>query len=206
MKIRNLFFLTITIVLGSISAEAQEREGSLTFTDHLKQSITITRFGTVLTFKNSSGRQSAGNHAFRVCPRDGQCTGSDNNSRTKGELSVSFPTQGTALKKGETLVVTATVRGPNLTVTRKLMWVAGSRFVNVEERVSALRDTDITRLTESVAGVLRASPCPPPPPEEAKCPERLRISQGKMTLEKSVRITPAAPLAVNISCDFKQRQ
>lgn len=205
MKIRTLFFLAITIVLGSISAEAQERDGSVTFTDHLKQSITITRFGTVLTFKNSSGRQSAGNHGFRVCPRDGQCTGSVNNSRTKGELSVSFPTQGTTLKQGETLVVTATVRGPELTVTRKLTWVAGSSLVNVEERVSALRGTDITSLTESVAGGLSANPCPPPPPEEAKCPEP-RISQGKMTLEKSVRITPAAPLAVNISCDFKQRK
>lgn len=204
MKIRTLFFLAITIVLGSISAEAQEREGSVTFTDHLKQSITITRFGTVLSFKNSSGRQNAGNHGFRVCPRDGQCTGSDNNSRTKGELSVSFPT-GTALKQGEILVVTATVRGPELTVTRKLMWVAGSSLVNIEERVSALRDTNITRLTESVAGDLRPNPCPPPPPEEAKCPQP-RISQGKMTLEKSFRITPAAPLAVNISCDFKQRK
>lgn len=207
MKIRNLFLLTTITLLVSISAAGQERDGSVTFTDHLKQTITISRFGTVRTFTNGKGRRVVANHTFRVCPRYGKCTGSDKNSSGKSELSVTFPKERTSLKEGEALIVTANVTGPKLRVIRKMTFVAGSTSVDIEETVSSTQDTDIASLLESANGVLWTKPCPPPPPQ-ATCPhgDSIKIKRGKLKMTKPFHITTAAPMGTTITCDFKLRQ
>ena len=58
MKIRNLLVLAITIAVATLCAQAQERDGPMTFTDYVGQSITISSFGTVLSFKRSQNFNS----------------------------------------------------------------------------------------------------------------------------------------------------
>lgn len=206
MKTRNLLVLVVTLGLGTLSAQAQERDGSRSFTDHLKQRITISRFGTVVSFTNSKGVKKETKNTFRICPRDSkQCTESADASSGKTEFHRDSPKAGTTLKEGETLIVTATVHGPVFEVSRHLTWVGGSSAVSIQETISALRDIDVHNIIERVTGQLRIDICPPPPGGQGKCPPRgaLRGTSGKIELTKKLRITSGVPLHVNAGLDFK---
>ena len=137
MKLRGLVVLTITIILGTLFAHAQGDEGARTFTDQFNQSVTISRFGTVLSFKNSNGKETAPTNIYRICPC-GQQTGCVESAtlpseKIKSTLDVEFPKKGTTLSKGETLVATATFSLADLTVMRRISWEAGSNEVTFDE-------------------------------------------------------------------------
>ncbi|MCU1266620.1 MAG: hypothetical protein JWM21_2938 [Acidobacteria bacterium] len=202
MKIRNLLVLTITTTLATLCAQGQARDGTRTFKDHLGQSISIGPFGTVRSFKDSQGRQTATNNTFRICPCGRKCIDSANRitSRDKLELHVDYPQQGTTLKEDETLMVTVKVSGPNLEVIRKLAWVAGSRVVNIDETISTTTDVSICNLRESGAGLLRNDPCPIPPRGRDSLLERevylVKCPDWMFTAEAAERfqITSSRPL------------
>jgi hypothetical protein len=141
MKLRSLVVLTISIVLGTLFAHAQKEEGARTFTDHLNQSITISRFGTVLSFKNSNGKETAATNVYRVCPCGEQsgCLESATvpAEKTSSTLEVSFPKKGATLRKGETLSATATFNEGDLRVKRRLNWEAGTGTLVIDEIISS---------------------------------------------------------------------
>jgi hypothetical protein len=198
MRIRNLLVLAITILLGTLCAQAQERDGSRSFTDHLNQRITISRFGTVLSFRDGNGKETVPSNNYRVCLCSGnsRCIESAN-TRTEGtsvKLRVEFPTRGATLKKGQTLVVTATIRLKALTLKRRLVWVAGSSAVGIDEAVSASRALAVCSFEESGKGlVVYDKPCPAPPGGAGKrrkiCPDWIETS-GKIELSGQLRISP----------------
>lgn len=133
MKIRNFLILLITMTSATLSAAAQQDDGSVTYTDYSKQSITISRFGTVRRFKNSDGKEIVPNHRYRVCScgNKSQCVDSDAPTDTTiGKLEVVSPRKGTTLGKGEVLMVDATVSLGELSVMRRLAWVAGTNVVD----------------------------------------------------------------------------
>lgn len=164
MSIGKLIILLITIAFGAPSAAAQD---SVTFTDYSKQSITISRFGTVLSFKNSNGKETVPGNVYRVCPcgEKTSCIESTSTSSDKSssQLKVVFPKKGTTLKKGETLVVTATFRFEELTVKRSLKWTAGSSLLETEEVISGSKP--LCSSTFEDKGLLRyeMKMCPRPP-------------------------------------------
>ena len=185
MNIGKLVILLITIALGALSASAQQGDGSVTFTDNSNQSITISRFGTVLNFKNSYGKETAPGKVYRVCPcsKKEPCIESDviPSKETKSQFEVTFPKEGTTLKKGETLVVTATYHQAELTVRRRVNWEAGSSSVAVDEVIYASKPLCVcTFELEKASLKLTAKNCPRPPgsidwwicpPEADKNPE-----------------------------------
>lgn len=173
MKIRNLVVVAITIALGTLCAQAQERDGSVTFTDEFKQRITISRFGTVLSFTNSDGKQIVPNHTFRVCPCGEKSRCVESNAPTDGTtatLEVEFPQRGATLKKGQTLIVAATVRLEAMTLKRRLAWLAGSSVVEIVEAVPE-SSTAVCSFEER-AKVPIGKMCPRPPVlgVHLKCP------------------------------------
>src|SRR5215213_8630544 len=105
MKFRNLVVLTIITILITLSAYAQGGDGSRRFTDQLNQSLTISRFGTVLSFKNSKGKETAPTNVYRVCPCGEQaaCVESATlpSEKTSSTLEMTFPRKGTTLRKGD---------------------------------------------------------------------------------------------------------
>ncbi|HEX7333934.1 MAG TPA: hypothetical protein VF290_20690 [Pyrinomonadaceae bacterium] len=165
MNSGKLIILLITIALGATSAAAQQ--DSVTFTDHSKQSITISRFGTVLNFKNSKGKETVPGNVYRVCPcgQKASCIESTSipSDKTSSQLDVMFPKKGTTLKKGETLVVKATFRYEELTVRRSLKWTAGSTLFESEEVISGSKP--LCSSTFEDEGLLRfeMKMCPRPP-------------------------------------------
>ena len=166
MNIGKLIVLLITIALGAPSAAAQQ-DGSVTFTDHSKQSITISRFGTVLNFKNSHGKETVPGNVYRICPcgEKAGCIESTSmpSDKTSSQLEVVFPKKGTTLKKGETLAVTVTFRHEELTVKRSLKWAAGSSLFETEEVISGSKP--LCSSTFEDKGLLRyeMKMCPRPP-------------------------------------------
>ena len=179
MNIGKLIILLITIALGGLSAAAQQGDGSVTFTDHSNQSITISRFGTVLNFKNSNGKETVPGNVYRVCPcgDKGSCTESTSmpSEKASSKLEVVFPKKGTALKKGQTLVVTATFRQADIEVKRSLNWEAGSSSVKIEDAVSGSKPLCLCTFDEPVLLTLEAKMCPRPPgsPGYWTCPPSL---------------------------------
>ena len=178
MNVRKLVILLIAIALGPLSARAQEG-GSVTFTDHSNQSVTISRFGTVLKLKNSNGKEIVPNNIYRVCPcgEKGACIESAviPGKETKSQFEVMFPKEGSTLKKGETLVVGVTFREGDLTVKRRLSWESGSGAVTLDELISAPKPLCITTFeAKPEIAVLRleAKMCPRPPgdPDFWICP------------------------------------
>lgn len=141
MKLRGLVVLTITIILGTLSAHAHGDDGAQTFTDQFNQSITISRFGTVLSFKTSNGKETMPGNVYRICPcgEQGPCIESAKlpSEKTSSTLEVTSPKKETTLRKGETLVVTATFTLGDLTVKRTLTWEAGSNSVTIDEIISS---------------------------------------------------------------------
>ncbi|MGH9873458.1 MAG: hypothetical protein ACRD9S_13480 [Pyrinomonadaceae bacterium] len=171
MKIRNLLVMTLTLALGTLSAAAQQPDGSKTFADHEGQSITISSVGTVLSFTNAKGVKTDTNHIFRICPCGHDCIVSDNPGTlgNQVELTVDFPKAGTILKEGETLSVTAIV-ATDLSLTRKLAWEAGSDTVTVDEIIATPKAATICGLREDVSAGAIQGMCPPPPGASYKCP------------------------------------
>jgi hypothetical protein len=172
MKIRNLLVLTIAFGLGALSAQSQEPNGSMTFKDNLGQSITISHFGTVLSFRNSEAKEIVTNHDYRVCPCGKKDRCIDSTAPVDGTtagLKAEFPKQGATLKKGQTLIITATVHLDAMTLRRRLAWMAGSSVVEIIETISASL-TAICGLDEN-AKVPLGKMCPGPPGRTAlKCP------------------------------------
>ncbi|MGH9971706.1 MAG: hypothetical protein ACREBG_28465 [Pyrinomonadaceae bacterium] len=207
MKIRNLLVMGITIALGTLCAAAQDLDGSMTFTDNLNQSITISRYGAVLSFKNSKGLENATNDAFRICTTDSKCIESAiaPTEGTSAELKIKLPEQGVTIEMGQRLVVTATVRGADLTVTRKLEWLAGSSVVNVDETIAVSSATTISSFIEGGEHFLSLDkPCPVPP--GGVCPfgtrSKWKVQPGKIELTKQLSINPRQPLRARIKYDF----
>lgn len=216
MKIRNLLVLATTMVLGTLGAQAQERDGSMTFTDHMKQSITVSSFGTVLSFRNSKGRETAQDSAYKVCPcgSSGKCIEWRNApiDGISSELTVENPQQGMALDQEQTLVVTATVRQGELTLTRRLSWLAGSRVYTIDETISSSVNMDICLLKETAKTLTSATidfkMKPPPPGGKAKSPcikealdkmkppppggDSLKVRPGQTDLVRPLPICPDA--------------
>lgn len=167
MNIGKLVILLITIALGALSVPAQQGDGPLTFTDQSNQSITISRFGTVLKFKNSNGKESVPSNVYRVCPcgEKGECMESATlaSEKTTSQLEVEFPKKGTTLKKGETLVITATYRQAEITVKRRLNWEAGSSSVKIDDAISGSKPLCLCTFEEPVLLALEMKMCPRPP-------------------------------------------
>lgn len=175
MNIGKLIILLITIALGAVAAGAQQ--GSVTFTDDARQSVTISRFGTVLNFKNSNGKVVVPGNVYRVCPcgEKASCIESMPSGETSSQLEVVFPKKGTTLKKGETLVVTATFRQADVEIKRRLNWEAGSSLVKIEDAVSGSKPLCLSTFEEPVLLTLEAKMCPRPPgsPGYWTCPPSL---------------------------------
>lgn len=172
MKLRGLVVLTITVILGTLFAHAQGDEGARTFTDQFNQSVTISRFGTVLRFKNSNGKERAPTNIYRICPC-GQQSGCVESATLPSEkisstLEVEFPKKGTTLSKGETLVATATFSQADLTVMRRVTWDAGATEVTIDEIISSSKALCSCTLedkpTEGIPVVaFEMKQCPGPP-------------------------------------------
>ena len=182
MNIGKLIVLSVTIALGTLSVRAQ---GDVTFTDDSNQSVTISRFGTVLVLKNSKGKETVPNNIYRVCPcgDKGPCIESAiiPSKETKSQFEVVFPKEGTTLKKGETLVVMATFSQGEITVKRRLSWEAGSSAVAIEENISASKPLCVCTFEEKLEkAVLRleAKMCPRPPgsPGYWTCPPEIELN------------------------------
>ena len=197
MNLRNLAIMTITIALGTLSASAQQREGSVTFTDHSNQSVTISRFGTVLGFKNSYGKESMPDNIYRIClcGKKTPCieTATIPSEQTSSKLEVEFPRKGIKLKKGQTLVVTAMFRQAEITVERRLEWKAGSSSVKIDEIISASKplclctfeeeekeDKPVARMTMKMCAGPPGWICPPRTSSAGHLKER--IPQDDLTL------------------------
>lgn len=200
MKFRSLVVLTITLILGTLSAHAQGNDGGRTFTDQFNQSISISRFGTVLSFKNSNGKETVPTNVYRVCPCGEQagCIESATlpSEKTKSTLEVSFPKKGTMLRKGETLVVTATFSQADLTVKRSLNWEAGSDSVIIDEIISSSKPLCSCTLQEKPpeeipvkALAMKMCPGPPGPWSWMTCPPSPEALQKAMVI-RSVFIAP----------------
>ena len=184
MRIRNLLVLTITMALTVLCATAQERDGSVTYTDHTKQSITISRFGTVLSFTNRDGKLIVPGHTYRVCPcgDKSRCVDSDApNDQTKATLAVGFPKERTRLRKRETLVVTATVQLGEMTLRRRLAWMAGSSVVELFETNSGLR-TAVCAFDEGPR--LAIGKMCPRPPKKTNAPPAFNCPPPRLQLFK----------------------
>lgn len=173
MKIRNLLILAITIALSTVCAPAQERDGARTYTDDSKQAITISRFGTVLNFRKSDGKEIVPDHNYLACPcgDKSHCVGSKAPTNvTTATLEVEFPKQGATLKKGETLIITAMVSGEAMTLKRRLAWMAGSSVVEIVETISESK-TAVCSFEESALVPLgKMCPRPPGAAPSLKCP------------------------------------
>lgn len=167
MNIGKLVILLITIALGTLSVAAQQGDGSVAFTDHSNQSITISRFGTVLNFKNSNGKETVPGNVYRLCPCGDKAACIESTSlkdeKTVSQLQVEFPKKGTTLKKGETLVVTATFRQADLTVKRRLNWEAGSTSIKIDDTVGGAKPLCLCTFEEPVLLTLAMKMCPRPP-------------------------------------------
>lgn len=171
MNIGKLILLLITIALGAPSAAAQG-DGSLTFTDHLNQSVTINRLGAVLKLKTSNGKETLPNNIYRVCPcgESGLCIESAiiPSKETQLQFEVVFPRKGTTLKKGETLVVAATFRQAEFWVKRYLRWEAGFSSVEFDEAIHASRSScgcKVEAKLEKISFLQYGKMCPRPPGE-----------------------------------------
>ncbi len=176
MKIRNLLILVMTMALGALSAAAQERDGSVTYTDDSKQSITISRFGTVLSFRNSNGKETVPSNVYRVClcgqnsPCVESATVPSKEISSKFEVEVpKLPRQGAMIKKGQTLVVTATFRQDELAVKRRLTWEAGFSSVIIDDTISASKPLRVCTLAVKATN-LAMKMCPGPPGFSPDCP------------------------------------
>ena len=167
MNIGKLVILLITIAFGALSAAAQQGDDSVTFTDHSNQSITISRFGTVLNFKTSNGKETVPSNVYRICPcgEEAGCIESTTipSEKTSSQLEVEFPKKGTTLKKGQALVITATFRHAELTVKRRLNWKAGSSLVNIDEVISASKSLCPCTFEKPALLRLEMKMCPGPP-------------------------------------------
>jgi hypothetical protein len=193
MKLRGLVVLTITIILGTLFAHAQGDKGARTFTDQFNQSVTISRFGTVLRFKNSNGKETVPANVYRVCPcgEQGACIESATlpSEKTSSTLEVTSPKKGTTLRKGDTLVVTATFTQAGLTVKRTLTWEAGSDSVITDEIISSSKPLCSCTL-EDKSGLdipvvaLAGKMCPAPPGALWTCPPSIT----KEAMKKAVVI------------------
>lgn len=174
MKMRNALVLAITIAVTTACAQAQEADGSVTFMDNFGQSITISRFGTVLRFKDSKGQENATENYFRIGPYGNTGPFPWIDSRKAGEASavlrIAFPKSGATLEKGQVMEVTATVSQGGLTVTRRLTWPAGSSAVNIDETISAPGASIVGTLEEGIVGNLKLHPPCPGPQGEGNCP------------------------------------
>ena len=192
MKILNLVILSITIALGVMYGPAQDREGSVTFTDRSNRTITISRFGTVLSFKNSNGKEIAPANIYRICPcgDKGPCIESATtpSKDTISKFEVESPKKGTTLEDGETLVVTATFRQGDLTVMRRLTWVAGSSSVKTEESISASKPLCPCTFEDKKVLALEMKMCPGPPGFYFICPPLTEISEDAMKQMKLISI------------------
>ena len=203
MKTRNLLVLTITMALGTLCAQAQANNGSMTFTDNLGQSVTISRFGTVTSFKDNKGQVNPTENYFRIGPYGNNGPFPWIDSR-KGEgtstaLKVEFPKQGTTIGKGQTLVAVATVTAGDLKLERRLTWAAGSKEISVDQTLSASKTTSVGTIDEGVGNPNKLRPpCPPPPGEPAKCPLRMsnsfKSSSNRFELTKQLTISPGNPI------------
>ena len=200
MKFRSLIVLTITLILATLSAHAQRPDGSRTFTDQVNHSITISRFGTVLSFKNSNGKEMVPTNFYRVCACGEQaaCVESATlpSEKTKSTLEVSFPKNGTTIRKGETLVVTATFSQADLSVKRSLNWEAGSDSVIIDEIISSSKPfcswTFEDKPPEGIpVKALAMKMCPGPPGfwSWMTCPPSPEVLQQMMMI-RSVFIAP----------------
>ena len=168
MKIRNLVVLSIAIGLGIVSAAAQKTDGALTFTDHLKRSITISRFGTVLNLRNSAGKEIMPPNVYRIClcGEQGPCIESSGmpSKDPKVELNVESPRSGTTLMRGQTLIITVKFSQGEITVTRRLTWKDGSDSVTSEETITAPRGLCVCTFNPEPKTVRSAMKmCPGPP-------------------------------------------
>lgn len=186
MRIRNLVVLTMTIVLGTLSASGQDRS-SMTFTDQSNRSITVSRFGTVLNFKNGDGKEAAPANNYRVCPcgEKAGCIESATipDDKADSKFEVEFPKKGTTLDKGETLVVTSTFRYGDLTIARRLSWDAGSNLVKIDEVISSPKSLCPCAFQEEkppVKVLLDMKMCPRPPIPNYICPPQDVITEGAM--------------------------
>ena len=185
MRIRNLLVLTITIVIGTLSVSGQDRNGATTFTDQSNRSITISRFGTVLNFKNGDGKEAAPANTYRVCPcGENTCIESATipDAKADAKFDVEFPKKGTTLGKGETLVATSSFRHGDMTVSRRLSWEAGSNLVKIDEVISSPKSLCPCASEEKqpVKVLLDMKMCPRPPIPGFICPPYSELSSDAM--------------------------
>ena len=174
MKIRTLVVLLITTSLATLSGPAQERDGSVTFTDSSNQAITISRYGAVLSFRNSKGQEIVPGNAYRVClcGEKGPCIESTTalTDETISKFEVVFPRQGTTLKNGQTLIVRATSGQKDLMVERKLTWLAGSGTAEANDAISSSKSLCFCTFEEKTLKVLEMKKMCPRPPWYLPCP------------------------------------
>lgn len=186
MKIRNLLVLTMTMALTTLcvsaqqsggnvtSVSAQQGWGNVTITDSSNQSLTISRFGTVVRFKDKNDKLSELKHTYKICTCGKQPRCIEPNSATEqaqASLKAVFPKPGKKLKMGQSLKAVAIVKLGGVTVTRRLAWPAGSSVVYVVETVTADK-AEVCSISESGLVMLGDS-CPMPPPGDSvsfKCP------------------------------------
>lgn len=208
MKIRNLLVLAIIGATAALFVPAQESDGSMTFTDQFGQSITISRFGTVLSFKDRKGRVSQPGNNFRICASgdDSQCINSGKADGSSASLKGKFPEPGEVLAKGQMVDVTATVQRGVLTVTRRVTWWPGTTVVKLDETLSASSATVVDVIEESAGPNGLRPPCPPPAEPNYKCPPELRdafaSTSGKFELAKQLPISPEKPIRLVFTADL----
>jgi len=169
MKIRNLVVLMITVALATLSVSAQ-----VTITDNSNQSLMISRFGTVVKFRNRFNRRFEPDHTYKICtcsttPR---CIEPNLIGTATATLKVEFPQSGTRLRSNESLKAVATVKLGRVTLTRRLEWLAGSSVIYVVDTVAA-DSTNVCSIEER--GVVLSDSCSMPPPSQTavaqvRCP------------------------------------
>lgn len=157
MKIRNLLVLMTTMALATICASGQQAD--VTIKDHANQTLTVSRFGTVVKFVGRDGNEIVPKHNFRICSCNEAwpCLESEDSKeatatfvvlspapfrekKLKGGQRFGFPSQSPGLQRaqslellpGKSLELQATIVFRGGTVMRRLVWKAGSSSVQIQ--------------------------------------------------------------------------
>jgi hypothetical protein len=166
-EMKNFLMLTIIMALTTVCVPAQQRDDEVTFSDHQNQSITVSRFGTVMSFIDRNGNKMLPKHTYRICPCNTGAPCFESQAPTNeasADLSVVFPAKGKKLKQGQSLKIQATVHLPGRTVIRRLVWKAGSSTVHIQTLTWSLAQLCCIG-EQSVILIMEHHGCSMPPPD-----------------------------------------
>ena len=205
---KNLLMLTIIMALATVCVSAQNADKTVTFSDHMNQSLTVDQFLTVVKFTHrEKGELKPQQHSYRICPCDKERPCIDSQDRTNGVTGIltvespvkESPVKDTKLKQGQTLEIESKITTAYGTVMRRLVWKAGSSTVQIQTltfsrtKICCMEELSMPRIfAPEHHGCSMPPPdgfslsCPPPPNYFSKAPSSLSQHSSTSTLEFSL--------------------